>query len=351
MPFNGSGVFQRLRNWVADAAAGIKIRADYHDAEDDGFAAGLTNCITKDGQTIVTQNIPWNSKRITGLEDPVNPQDAATKAYTDTKMPLAGGTLTGDLTISKDGPLIHLNDTDASHMGISTTRANKQRWLLRLGNGEPETGDNNAGSNFDINRYADDGAHLGMALYFSRASGLGSVVGDPITPLGIATKQYSDAGTSNKVLRAGDNMTGLLASAPGGPLTDTSGVGTFIALSGEGNTASMSFHIPSVFGANFGMNAVGDFYMGGWSHGATAYKFWTTKDFAALPSGGVTNARLAYAGDVAASTGPQSSPYEPYAGGVLTGWQWAIVSTATVTAFRIRYMQLYTTSWFTIGYA
>ena len=37
MPFNGSGVFQRVRNWVADATAGIKIRADYHDAEDDGF--------------------------------------------------------------------------------------------------------------------------------------------------------------------------------------------------------------------------------------------------------------------------------------------------------------------------
>ena len=81
------------RNWVADATAGIKIRADYHDAEDDGFAAGLTNCITKDGQTIVTQNIPMNSKRVTGLADPINPQDAATKAYTDTKMPLTGGTI------------------------------------------------------------------------------------------------------------------------------------------------------------------------------------------------------------------------------------------------------------------
>jgi microcystin-dependent protein len=86
MPFNGSGTFQRVRNWVADATAGIKIRADYHDAEDDGMAAGLTNCITKDGQTTVTQNIPFNSKRITGLADPVNPQDVSTKAYADTKL-------------------------------------------------------------------------------------------------------------------------------------------------------------------------------------------------------------------------------------------------------------------------
>jgi hypothetical protein len=105
MGFNGSGVFQRVRNWVADATAGIKIRADYHDAEDDGFAAGLSNCITKDGQTLITQNIPFNSKRITGLADPVNPQDAATKAsipslVSGVSLPVTGGTINGDLTVS-----------------------------------------------------------------------------------------------------------------------------------------------------------------------------------------------------------------------------------------------------------
>jgi len=107
MAFNGSGVFYRVRNWVADATAGIKIRSDYHDAEDDGFAAGLTNCITKDGQTVITQNIPFNSKRITGLADPINPQDAATKAsiateIAGTALPLTGGTITGDLTVTGD---------------------------------------------------------------------------------------------------------------------------------------------------------------------------------------------------------------------------------------------------------
>jgi hypothetical protein len=93
-------MFVRLRNWVADAAAGVKIRADYHDIEDDGFADGLSQCIVKDGQTTVMQNIPFNSKRITALQDPVDLQDAATKAYADLKLPLTGGTITGDLNVT-----------------------------------------------------------------------------------------------------------------------------------------------------------------------------------------------------------------------------------------------------------
>lgn len=67
MPYNGSGVFVRLRNWVNDATAGIRIRADRHDSEDDNFASGLSQCITKDGQTTVTANLPMANYRHTGV--------------------------------------------------------------------------------------------------------------------------------------------------------------------------------------------------------------------------------------------------------------------------------------------
>lgn len=67
MPFNGSGVFVRLRNWVNDAAANIRIRADYHDSEDDNFASGLSQCITKDGQTTVTANLPMATFKHTNV--------------------------------------------------------------------------------------------------------------------------------------------------------------------------------------------------------------------------------------------------------------------------------------------
>lgn len=67
MAFNGSGLFSRVYNWVSDRNNGIKISASRMDQELDGFAAGLSNCLTKDGQTQPTANIPMNSKKITGL--------------------------------------------------------------------------------------------------------------------------------------------------------------------------------------------------------------------------------------------------------------------------------------------
>jgi len=58
MAFNGSGAFVRLYSWAADAAAAIKIRADRMDNEFNGIATGLSTCLTKDGQTTPTDNLP-----------------------------------------------------------------------------------------------------------------------------------------------------------------------------------------------------------------------------------------------------------------------------------------------------
>lgn len=78
MAFNGTGTFVRLYNWVTDAANGILVRADRSDAELDGFATGLSNCITKDGQQTITANIPFATYKITGLGNGSAPQDAVT---------------------------------------------------------------------------------------------------------------------------------------------------------------------------------------------------------------------------------------------------------------------------------
>lgn len=58
MAFNGGGVFVRLYSWVTDAASGIKIRADRMDNEMNGMATGLSTCVTRDGQSPATANLP-----------------------------------------------------------------------------------------------------------------------------------------------------------------------------------------------------------------------------------------------------------------------------------------------------
>lgn len=67
MPFDGSGIFTRVYNWVNDKNASIDITASRVDTEDDGFATGLSTCITKDGQTTVTADLPMATFKHTGV--------------------------------------------------------------------------------------------------------------------------------------------------------------------------------------------------------------------------------------------------------------------------------------------
>jgi len=109
-------------------------------------------------------------------------------------LPITGGTLTGALNIDANSPQLDLTATAGQTtqiFGINKT-ANQPRWSIQLTDGSPETG-GNAGNNFSISRYNDaSGALIDNPLVFSRATGLGTVIGPPTIPLGIATKGYVD---------------------------------------------------------------------------------------------------------------------------------------------------------------
>jgi hypothetical protein len=74
MPFNGSGVFSVVIDYVNDAANGIKILASRQMTNwNDVATNGLTNCITKDGQSTTTAAIPFAA----GIEtDTISPATA-----------------------------------------------------------------------------------------------------------------------------------------------------------------------------------------------------------------------------------------------------------------------------------
>ena len=71
MPFNGSGTYNRTISWVDERDASNPINATKFDTHDDDLASALSQCITKDGQTTVTGNLPMSGFRHTGVDDAV----------------------------------------------------------------------------------------------------------------------------------------------------------------------------------------------------------------------------------------------------------------------------------------
>lgn len=69
--FNGSGTYVRYHDWTTDAGNAINITASRMDTEHDGFATGLTTCVTRDGQTVITADLPMSGFRHTGVGNAV----------------------------------------------------------------------------------------------------------------------------------------------------------------------------------------------------------------------------------------------------------------------------------------
>jgi len=320
-----------------DATNSVKIRADRHDDEDNNFAAGLSNCITKDGQTSITQNIPFNSRRIVSLADPIDPQDAATKDYADTKMPLDGSApMTGDMIIKNPDPSITLDGTAGSKNSIFGQKGDKNRWELVLGDATAESG-SNAGSNFDLISYADDGTTvIGTALFGTRSTALLTVKADPTAALGISTKQYADAAAAG-------------AAASKLPIA--------------GGTITGALQVNGHFGAGQNLIYFGNIGSGGylqWQGGGTYVlggggTVWHSGNF--NPTSSVSNGRWAIIGDwqLPYNGAPGGPVTEPFSGGVMTGCSSLLlqgVPSIAIQYMRFRRLQLSVdgTNYFSIGY-
>jgi hypothetical protein len=65
--FDGSGNFDRIHNYSADASAGIKILASRVDAEFDNFKGGLESTLTRDGQNSPSTDLPMGGQKHTNV--------------------------------------------------------------------------------------------------------------------------------------------------------------------------------------------------------------------------------------------------------------------------------------------
>lgn len=88
------GVYTRFRNWVTDKANSVNPQAALFDQEDDGFAAGLNNCITKDGLNKPASAMDWNGQSLTGV---LNFANTGTVSLVSGKMTI---NLTGNISIA-----------------------------------------------------------------------------------------------------------------------------------------------------------------------------------------------------------------------------------------------------------
>lgn len=124
MSYNGSGVFERLYSWVTDRDNSINIDSTRMDAEMDGMASGLSNCITRDGQSTVTADIPMNNFTFTGLAAAASNTSPAQAEQVQSNMifAAAGGTtsaLTLGLTPAFSGTLV-----DGMRIGFKNIASN-----------------------------------------------------------------------------------------------------------------------------------------------------------------------------------------------------------------------------------
>ena len=67
MSFNGVGLFTRIYQWVNDEALGLNVDATRTDTDSNDIAAGLSNCVTRDGQSPWVNNLPAGGFKLTGL--------------------------------------------------------------------------------------------------------------------------------------------------------------------------------------------------------------------------------------------------------------------------------------------
>lgn len=98
MPFNGVGTFTRIYSWVTDAANGLLVDATRTDTDSNDIAQGLSNCVTRDGQSVPFANLPMGGYKITGLANGVASTDSVNYGQVFSSPTFSSPTFTGAVT-------------------------------------------------------------------------------------------------------------------------------------------------------------------------------------------------------------------------------------------------------------
>jgi len=139
--------------------------------------------VSTPGGTYTYDGLKWIPGRSTVTEAPTDGQiygrQGSTTSWVPT-VPVAGGTMTGPLTISPaaNHPQLLLNAATGFGSQLIGQRAGSLRWLIDMPEGTTESG-TATGSDFGIYRYDNTGAQIARPFAINRACGAVSVGGSP----------------------------------------------------------------------------------------------------------------------------------------------------------------------------
>jgi len=207
--FNGNGTFSQLYNWVTDAANGLFVSSSRMQAECQDIADGLSTCITKDGQTTVTADIPMAGFKFTGLGLGSSSTDSATiqnanSSINEFRLTLSTGVPVADVT---NATTIYCCPYVGNHIALYTSGA----WVMRTSaQFSLALGTLTSGRPYDVFCYDNSGVPtLEFLIWTSitvRATALAYQDG-VLVKSGDATRRYLGTFTPNTTTQVSDNAT------------------------------------------------------------------------------------------------------------------------------------------------
>lgn len=225
--FNGMGQFSFTYVWTQDAANAIPITASRMDTQFNDAAQGFDNCVTRDGQSPATANLPLGGFKLTGLGAPTVAGDA-----------LSYGTGTNTSTLLVPTRQVFLSGSAATYTTPAGCRQVRIRMVAGGGGGGTNSNTGNNGS-------------VGGTSSFNSVTAIGGGAGTSVGAGGVGGT--GGAGTPTGIVRL-----------PGGSGATGMTVASTIITSNSGGTGA-----PSLFGGGGG-NGAGAANTGGGGQGGNA---------------------------------------------------------------------------------